>query len=238
VVFSVRTYSIFDRDKNALLTRVLKEWFIIHNLAVPFSNTPIMSEILQLHISLQNSDPVIYRTVQVKPETSFFELHHIIQIAMGWQNYHLFEFNLDGYRVGAIEETEKGNGYGSDQVLDANTIMLKDIVSCKQDSFLYTYNFGNSWTNNITLKKSVHKEKKIYYPVCIDGQLNCPPEDCGGIPGFYYILSIIQDKKHAEYKETLQWVGKKYDPSLFDKDKINKQLKQLRKYISRWDSLG
>ena len=61
-----------------------------------------MSDVIQLNISIQHSEPLIFRTVQVKKETTFFELHHIIQIVMGWQNYHLFEFNLDGYRVAAF----------------------------------------------------------------------------------------------------------------------------------------
>lgn len=195
-----------------------------------------MSDILQLHISLENSDPLIYRTIQLKTGTSFFELHHIIQIAMGWQNYHLFEFNLDGYRIGMIDETDKSSGYGSDQVLDATIILLTDILSCEKDSFVYTYDFGDCWLHNITIEKNLKKVPKVSYPICIEGQLNCPPEDCGGVSGFNYILSIIGDKKHPEYKDTRQWVGKKYDPLIFDKEKTNKQLKQLRKYISRWNS--
>ena len=63
-----------------------------------------MNEIIQLKVSLDGSDPLIWRTLLINRETTFFELHHIIQLAMGWKNYHLFEFNLDGYRVGMIEE--------------------------------------------------------------------------------------------------------------------------------------
>lgn len=196
-----------------------------------------MIEVLQLKISLQRSNPLIFRTILLKKETSFFELHHIFQIAIGWQNYHLFEFNLDGYRIGLIENSEKENGYGSDQVLDASTTLLSDILSVEKDSFNYTYDFGDCWLHDVSVSVVTKKNIKITYPQCSDGALNCPPEDCGGIDGFYEILHVIQDKKHPDYKETRQWVGKKYDPLLFDKDKINKQLKQIDKYIARWNSL-
>lgn len=43
-----------------------------------------MKEIIQLKISLEQSKPVIWREILVHKDTSFFELHHIIQITMGW----------------------------------------------------------------------------------------------------------------------------------------------------------
>lgn len=193
-----------------------------------------MSEIIQLTVSLQRSKPLIWRSLLVNQATSFLELHHIIQIAMGWKNFHLFEFNLDGYRIGMIEESEYG--YGSSHLLDAGKILLTDILSLEKDSFHYNYDFGDCWLHQITIEKLVKKEDKAFYPKCINGQLNGPPEDCGGISGFYGMLKILQDKDHMRNKEMRNWVGKKYDPENVDLVKINKQLKQLQKYISRWDS--
>ncbi|MEP7109567.1 MAG: plasmid pRiA4b ORF-3 family protein [Ferruginibacter sp.] len=193
-----------------------------------------MREIIQLTVSLQHSNPLIWRSILVNKETSFFELHHIIQIAMGWKNYHLFEFNLDGYRVGMIEENE--DGCSSNQLFDATKTLLTDILSLEKDSFLYNYDFGDGWLHEIELEQLLEKEDKVNYPTCIFGQLNCPPEDCGGIYGFHTMLKILQDTKHPENIEMRNWVGKKYDPEIFEPSKINKQLKQLKKYISRWNS--
>lgn len=193
-----------------------------------------MKDILQLTIKLDHTDPLIWRRILLKKETSFFELHHIIQIVMGWKNYHLFEFNLDGFRVGMIEENE--NGYGSNQLLDANKTLLSDILSLVEDRFMYNYDFGDGWLHEIALEKLIETEVKRVYPICIDGQLNCPPEDCGGINGFNDILQILENKEHPRYKEIRNWVGKNYDPEQFDTVKVNKKLKQLQKYISRWRS--
>lgn len=193
-----------------------------------------MSEIIQLTVSLKGSKPLIWRTIFVNRETSFFELHHILQIVMGWTNSHLFEFNLDGYRVGMIDE--KDTRYGSGQLLDSGKTLLTDILSLEKDYFQYKYDFGDSWVHEITLDKLLKREDKTIYPRCFGGEMNCPPEDCGGIKGFYGLLSILQDKKHPEYKEIKAWLGKKYNPESFDVVKVNKQLKQLKSYISKWNS--
>ena len=58
-----------------------------------------MENIIQLKVRLNRTFPEIWRRIQVEKTTSFFELHHIIQIVMGWENYHMFEFNFNGYRL-------------------------------------------------------------------------------------------------------------------------------------------
>jgi len=55
----------------------------------------------------------------------------------------------------------------------------------------------------------------------------CPPEDCGGIGGYYKYLAAIKNPKHPEHKEILEWMGKKFDPEKFELEKINKALKRF-----------
>jgi hypothetical protein len=72
-----------------------------------------MKDILQLYLSLEFSRPPIWRQIQVRKNTTFFELHYILQIVMGWKNSHLYEFNCDGYRIGDIIEEFSMEGFGS-----------------------------------------------------------------------------------------------------------------------------
>ena len=193
-----------------------------------------MPDSIQLTISLRDSKPLIWRSILVNKDTSFFELHHILQIVMGWKNYHLFEFNLDGYRIGMIEEN--GFGYANGLLLDATKLLLTDILSLEKDRFQYNYDFGDCWQHEIMVEQVVAHQDNNIFPSCIYGQLNCPPEDCGGIGGYYDMLKILRDKTHPEHGEMRNWVGKKYDPESFNVGRVNRQLKQLRKYISRWNS--
>lgn len=58
---------------------------------------------------------------------------------------------------------------------------------------IYTYDFGDSWEHGIVLEKRLPVDPNMTYPVCTDGQLACPPEDCGGIPGFYDLVEALND---------------------------------------------
>jgi hypothetical protein len=64
------------------------------------------------------------------------------------------------------------------------------------------------------------------HPVCIAGENACPPEDCGGIYGYYDVLAAVKDPKHPEHKEWLEWLGGKFDPEKFDLAAVNTTLKQ------------
>ena len=61
-------------------------------------------EALRIKISLNKTNPLIWRELLVSRDITFYRLHHAIQIAMGWTNSHLFEFTIEGYRIGEIYE--------------------------------------------------------------------------------------------------------------------------------------
>lgn len=73
----------------------------------------------------------------------------------------------------------------------------------------------------------LEKDPKLKTPVCLEGAMACPPEDCGGIGGYYKYLAAIKNPKHPEHKEILEWMGKKFDPEKFELEKINKALKRF-----------
>ena len=52
-------------------------------------------------------------------------------------------------------------------------------------------------------------------PVCIDGNLACPPEDCSGTPGFYELLDAPADPSHERHEELRDWTGDDFDPQVF-----------------------
>ncbi|MCX6750801.1 MAG: plasmid pRiA4b ORF-3 family protein, partial [Candidatus Pacearchaeota archaeon] len=60
-------------------------------------------KMLQLKISLKEK-PAIWRRFIVNDFLTFEELHNIIQIVMGWENYHLYEFEINGKKIQCDEE--------------------------------------------------------------------------------------------------------------------------------------
>ena len=193
-----------------------------------------MDDIIQLKITLQWTKPPIWRRVLVDKKTTFFELHHIIQIAMGWDNYHLYEFTMDNYRIG--ETSEEFDVFGNEKLVDASTVTIDSIIIDTKEKFNYEYDFGDGWRHQIVVEKFLPRDSSTSYPICIDGKLNCPPEDCGGVVGFYQLLDTIEDKKHPGHKEVLEWLGGHYEAVHFDKDEVNDELKTLDKYIKKWNN--
>jgi hypothetical protein len=180
---------------------------------------------VQLKISLKNSSPPIWRRVLVKSSISFYELHYTIQILMGWGNYHLYEYKIGNYRIGLIDDYFDDPEFGVPDIINAKEITLDEVLSKGEvKSFSYEYDFGDGWVHSIVAEKTMPLEQDKYYPVCIKGKLNCPPEDCGGLYGYYNLLEIISNKKHPEYKEMIEWMGGRFDPNEFEIDDVNVDL--------------
>lgn len=185
-----------------------------------------MDDIIQLKITLQGTKPPIWRRVLVDKSITFEQLHYIIQAAMGWASSHLYEFDVNGYRIAVpYEEFEEDFG---DEFIDASSVTIGKLVKEVKAKFSYTYDFGDGWEHKIVVEKFLPRDAQIKYPICIDGKLNCPPEDCGGVPGFYDLLEILGNEKHPDRKEMLEWLGYQYDADYFDKDEINEELAALR----------
>jgi len=180
---------------------------------------------LQLKITLQGTNPPIWRCVLVDKKTTFGQLHLIIQIVMGWTNSHLYEFNMDGYRI--AEPNEEFDSELDIETVDSATVDLDSIISGLKGQFEYIYDFGDSWSHQIVVEKTLPRGVHTRIPVCLDGKLNCPPEDCGGIHGFYNLLDILGNKRHPERRDLIEWLGGEYDKEYFNISDINAALALL-----------
>lgn len=54
------------------------------------------TEIATLRITLKDSDPPIWREVEVPTSITLKVLHDIVQVTMGWLDYHLMQFVIGG----------------------------------------------------------------------------------------------------------------------------------------------
>jgi hypothetical protein len=188
-----------------------------------------MDDILQLKITLSDTKPPIWRRVLVDKNYTFYDLHLIIQVAMGWENCHLFEFKVHNYRFG--EPDDEFDLYAKDKLLDAAAETLGSVLTTTAEKFEYEYDFGDGWKHQIEVEEFLPRESKAKYPLCTAGELNCPPEDCGGVWGYYALLKILQNKKHPEREDMIAWLGRPYDADDFNLARINKNLTKLSKSL-------
>ena len=176
-------------------------------------------QVYQFKISLQGVRPPIWRRIEVPETYSFWDLHIAIQDAMGWDDYHLHEFGIlspmtgQEIRIGMLDEDDFGLGK---VVLPGWKEKIADYFMEEKTSASYMYDFGDGWVHEITLEKFLPREKDTKYPVCIKGKRACPPEDCGGIGGYYDLLEIIKNPEHEEYDDMINWLGEDFNPEHFN----------------------
>ncbi len=178
-----------------------------------------MSKILQLKIYLQGSKPKIWRRFLIEDSITFNELHDIIQTVMGWENYHLFEFEINDLRIIPPDE-----GFLKENELDPDKTKVYEFLNTEKQKFNYLYDFGDDWNHIIVVEKILEKDSSKKYPVCIAGKMSCPPEDCGGLWGYEEILEIQQNKNHPDYEERIiDWLGEDFNPEDFNIEEVNKK---------------
>jgi hypothetical protein len=180
--------------------------------------------VFQFRISLRGITPRIWRRIQTK-DCTLDKLHEHIQTAMGWTNSHLHSFEIKGQLFGdpmLMEENFEEMGYE-----DSTTTKLSDILPKSGESFRfdYEYDFGDGWKHNVLFEGCLRAEKGTRYPLCLEGERACPPEDVGGIDGYQEYLAALADPKHEEHQSWMEWRGP-FDPEKFDAEAATRAMRR------------
>jgi hypothetical protein len=178
--------------------------------------------IVRLRISLTDTDPEIWRLLEVPAEITLKDLHVVIQAAMGWENAHLFEYQVGRERI--VGPGMGDVGFGGARPPSAARVALADLAAGGVKRFAYIYDMGDSWEHVIKIQKILPADPAANYPRLIDGAGRCPPEDVGGVPGFYAFLEAIADPDHPDHEDQRDWYGDTFDPADMDRTRIDKQL--------------
>jgi hypothetical protein len=183
-----------------------------------------------------------------------------------YESYHFFEFDLteDQKRVTDNEEAyqehqyyKKNKGLFEERLRtmppemqkfekryqESLKIEVRKPASLKIDDYLekykeirYAYDFGDNWQFVVKLEQIVD-DYYFGYPTLLDGGETAPPEDVGGMHGFYEFLEAYHDKKHPEHKDMKAWAEslhfREYDPAW-----INEMLKGLNYKKTEWGKIN
>lgn len=186
-----------------------------------------------LEIELIDIEPAIWRRFVVPASITLDRLHDVIQIVMGWTDSHLHEFNIGKKRYTEYPEF-KEDGH------ECGKYRLGDLIKQKGREFFYHYDFGDGWKHRLVLEEN-------RYPVstseaelmCLEGERACPPEDVGGVPGYFEFCSVLKDPNHEEHESYMEWSGGDFDSERFDSVAVNWELmKYLRWSRDRYQNWG
>ena len=205
----------------------------------------------QIKIELTDSNPLVWRRVVIPADVTFRRLHDTIQFAMNWRDYHLYEFDFPQEKLRITNDelaydefklysakfkgknlTPKEDPQGFITRIIETTIRQPQTI--KIDKYLekykilkYIYDFGDYWCHKIELEKII-TDYEFGYPLILEGEGACPPEDVGGLGGYKEFLEAWNDPEHPEHEYILEWgKGQRYQE--FDIDFRNYLLKTCLK---------
>jgi hypothetical protein len=182
--------------------------------------------VFQARVTLEWTDPPIWRLLQLPGRLTLAQVHTAIQVAMGWHDQHLHSFEIDGQQYG-LPEPGPGAGFGPREK-DERKTRLADVVRTVGVSFHYTYDFGDSWEHLVEIVDVADPDTDTRSVTCLAGELACPPEDCGGVPGYYDLCAAMAEPGHPDREELTEWLGRAFAPEVFDLAATNSVLARLR----------
>lgn len=178
--------------------------------------------IYQFKIILSGIEPGIWRIIDVPESYSFWDLHVAIQDSMGWLDYHLHEFDPETNTAESSKRIGIPDGPGDESIYASWEIKISEIFKKVGETVVYSYDFGDGWRHSVELLKVFPCGSESDYPKCIDGERACPPEDCGGVPGYQRLLEVLSDPEDEDHSDMVEWLKghaknyHPYNPSVFD----------------------
>ena len=176
----------------------------------------------QLKVTLEDLQPPIWRRILVWEDATLAQLHRILQIVMGWEDYHLHQFEI-GRHIYSVPDPD--DDLYERKVIDESRVRLREVVPRVGTHFEYLYDFGDSWRHDLLLEAIVLPDLGVQYPHCLAGERRAPPEDVGGFPGYEDYLEALADPEHKEHENVLRWRGP-FDPEAFSLTAVNQQLQK------------
>ncbi|NTV23397.1 MAG: plasmid pRiA4b ORF-3 family protein [Nanoarchaeota archaeon] len=205
----------------------------------------------QLKVTLDGTEPKVWRRLVLNEEMSFHDLNNILKLLFEIRSHVNYEFQSGGIKV-----TNHPGGFTKEEankVLKSQGFMKKveskkteadreekELESMEKDrpkygtetricdvvrpGWFYTsfaYKIGE-WKATIVLEKKLDKVSLV--PECIAGEMAPPPDDCES-PDEYRRLVKRQDEASEEKEEDGDLdEGDDFEPYEFDKDHINRDL--------------
>jgi hypothetical protein len=193
---------------------------------------PDVTEIARLKVEIDEVTPAVVRRIEVPLDIRLDDLHFALQIAIGWQNGHPFEFRVGGSaeekRWGLVDRDDPESS-----PLPAESATLADLLAHGGTVFHYDYVFGEDWAHTVAVEAIVPAEADVRYPRLLDATGRCPPADIGGVTGYETYLLARADPLHLNHEGMREWDDPDFDPNVVDEAALRANLADLGKYLGR-----
>jgi pRiA4b ORF-3-like protein len=172
---------------------------------------PFEPTVHSLKVTLRDVSPEVWRRDVLRSETTLPQFARTLEAAMGWRSYHLHQFDVGGIQFGQPDED-----FDSDDVIDGRKITVKQVLPDIGSSLRFDYDFGDGWEHDVIVEGIEAPQDGTRYPVCLDGERACPPENCGGPHNYTHLLVALADPNHPEHNNFVTGMLDRFDRDAFD----------------------
>ncbi len=194
-------------------------------------------DLLTLRIELMESQPLIWRRIQIPADLDLAAAGDIIQIAMGWDNSHLQSFHSADPTQG-WGKPQTGTSWYDQLALDEELegqpqegTTLGQTLAVNPGTLFYVYDFGDNWMHRLTLESATPCPDGQCAARVLEGELRAPVEDSGGLSGWYDKLEEFNaEQPTEEQQETIDWLRWRsgdeldFDPMTYNQQAANREL--------------
>ena len=198
---------------------------------------------LEIRVELVDSEPSIWRQLEVRSSLSLDQVHEVLQTAFGWQDMHLHRFTaglpfaplrpVNGEIAETLQWLPRQECDERDDRPEEDFSLHQLLALGGGGAAFYEYDFGDSWLHRIELV-APHPATEGTVPArLVDGARRGPLEDSGGLPGYEEIMDALADPSHPDHTEHVEWVAditgsdEPFDPAFLDIPAINRALSDL-----------
>ena len=183
-----------------------------------------MSGIARLRVEVEQVEPAVIRRLEVPLDIRLDQLNVVLQVAIGWQNCHPFEFRHGETVYGLVSREATENP------LPAEKSTLAELMKLGT-TFDYDYVFGDDWQHTLTIEAVAPAAPGVVYPRLLAAEGRCPPADIGGPSGYETYLRALADPEHLHHEAMVEWDDPDFDPRQVDAAAIARNLANLAKFL-------
>jgi len=167
---------------------------------------------LEIEVHLVGLSTRIWRRFLLGADANFSALHQAIQDAFGWQNTHLWEFRSGREALAG----PAGDADWGQPVPRAEEVQVVEHLKAPSDTCHYLYDFGDGWLHEVRVTRRVEEGPPAFREL-LGGERACPPEDCGGTPGYERLAEFVRTGSDPwdDSQGLLEWLGG-WSPDDFD----------------------
>lgn len=173
---------------------------------------------LRLYVQLEGSFPPVWRRIEIASDLGLDELHDVLQVVFGWEDYHLHRFTTGSERDAGTAfacTADLAEAFEDDPSLPTWDVRVDELLGAAGEQLHYQYDYGDNWCVSLEVEDTIEGSVPAGRAMLLEGAGAGPPEDCGGLHG-YRLLVAAADPAHPEHRQALTevatWWGQEVAP--------------------------